>query len=38
VLQAQTSPVLGNLDPAFLQVMDETMALLRQVFRTQNPL
>jgi alanine-glyoxylate transaminase/serine-glyoxylate transaminase/serine-pyruvate transaminase len=38
VLQAMISPVLGHLDPAFLQVMDETMELLRQVFRTQNDL
>lgn len=38
VLQALTSPVLGHLDPAFLQVMDETMDLLRQVFRTRNDL
>ncbi|MDQ7842866.1 MAG: alanine--glyoxylate aminotransferase family protein [Armatimonadota bacterium] len=38
VLQAMASPVLGHLDSAFLQVMDETMELLRKVFRTQNPL
>jgi len=38
VLQAMASPVLGHLDPAFLQVMDETMGLLRKTFRTTNPL
>jgi alanine-glyoxylate transaminase / serine-glyoxylate transaminase / serine-pyruvate transaminase len=38
VLAAMTTPLLGHLDPAFLQVMDETQALLRQVFRTDNPL
>lgn len=38
VLQAMASPVLGHLDPAFLEVMDETMALLRQAFQTTNSL
>jgi len=38
VLQALTTPILGHLDPAFLQVMDETMDLLRRVFRTRNEL
>lgn len=36
VLQAMTSPLLGHLDPHFLSVMDETRALLRQVFQTEN--
>ena len=31
-----TSPVLGYLDPDFLLVMDETMALLRHLFQTEN--
>jgi len=30
------APLVGHLDPYFLQVMDETMAMLRQVFRTGN--
>ena len=38
VLQAMASPVLGHLDPAFLEVMDETMDLLRKAFRTTNSL
>lgn len=32
------SPVLGHLDPAFLEVMDETMDLLRKAFQTTNSL
>jgi alanine-glyoxylate transaminase/serine-glyoxylate transaminase/serine-pyruvate transaminase len=31
-----TSPVLGYLDPEFLVIMDETMALLRHLFQTRN--
>lgn len=38
VLQALAQPLVGHLDPVFLQLMDETKALLRFVFRTQNPL
>ena len=30
------SPILGYLDPDFLLAMDETMALLRYLFRTEN--
>jgi alanine-glyoxylate transaminase/serine-glyoxylate transaminase/serine-pyruvate transaminase len=33
-----TSPILGYLDPDFLVVMDDTMALLRHLFQTQNEL
>ncbi len=36
VLQALTSPLLGHKDPVFLSIMDETAALLRQVFQTEN--
>lgn len=36
VVQAMTSPVLGYLDPDFLGVMDDTMALLRRLFQTDN--
>jgi alanine-glyoxylate transaminase/serine-glyoxylate transaminase/serine-pyruvate transaminase len=36
VAQAMTSPILGYLDPDFLTVMDDTMALLRSVFQTEN--
>ncbi len=37
VLQAMAQWTVGHLDPAFLALMDETMALQRQVMRTQNP-
>jgi alanine-glyoxylate transaminase / serine-glyoxylate transaminase / serine-pyruvate transaminase len=38
VLQATAQPTIGHLDPQFLALMDETMELLRLVFRTRNPL
>jgi len=36
VLQAMAAPVVGHLDPAFLRLMTELQAMLRQVFKTQN--
>jgi alanine-glyoxylate transaminase/serine-glyoxylate transaminase/serine-pyruvate transaminase len=36
VLRALSLPLLGHLDPAFLDVMDDTQALLRETFRTRN--
>jgi alanine-glyoxylate transaminase/serine-glyoxylate transaminase/serine-pyruvate transaminase len=36
VTRALGAPLVGHLDPYFLQVMDETMAMLQQVFRTTN--
>ena len=36
VLRAMSTPLVGHLDPAFLALMDETMALLRCVFQTEN--
>lgn len=38
VLHIMSMPVVGHLDPAFLKIMDESMAMLRQVFQTENPL
>jgi aspartate aminotransferase-like enzyme len=38
VMGALARPVLGHLDPAFLALLDETCARLRQVFRTGNEL
>lgn len=38
VLQAMAKPVVGHLDPAFLQLMDEVSEMLRGVFRTANRL
>jgi alanine-glyoxylate transaminase/serine-glyoxylate transaminase/serine-pyruvate transaminase len=36
VLRAMTTPLLGHLDPAYLEVMDEVQELLRYTFRTDN--
>jgi alanine-glyoxylate transaminase/serine-glyoxylate transaminase/serine-pyruvate transaminase len=38
VLQALALPTIGHLDPEYLRLMDETRALLQQVFGTQNRL
>jgi alanine-glyoxylate transaminase / serine-glyoxylate transaminase / serine-pyruvate transaminase len=38
VLQAMAAPVVGHLDPYFQTIMDETMSLLRGLFRTRNKL
>jgi len=38
VLRALGAPTLGHLDPQYLQFMDETCEMLRQVFQTKNPL
>jgi alanine-glyoxylate transaminase / serine-glyoxylate transaminase / serine-pyruvate transaminase len=38
VIEAFSRPVLGHLDPDFLDLLDETSARLRQVFQTANPL
>ena len=37
VLQEMTQPVVGHLDPAFFQVMDDVCEMLRGVYRTSNP-
>ena len=36
VLRAMVSPMIGHLDPEFLQIMDENQDLLRAVFQTKN--
>ena len=36
VIKALTMPLVGHLDPYFLEVMDETTELLRETFRTSN--
>lgn len=36
VLAAMARPMVGHLDPYFLQVMNETMTMLRAVYRTEN--
>src|SRR5258706_1993210 len=38
VLAALGAPTVGHLDPYFLQVMNDTQSMLRQVFQTQNAL
>ncbi|MDZ7678481.1 MAG: alanine--glyoxylate aminotransferase family protein [Acidimicrobiales bacterium] len=38
VVEAMVRPVLGHLDPEFLELLDETNERLRQVWRTSNPL
>lgn len=36
VLSAMAAPTIGHLDPEYLKIMDETRAMLRQVFSTSN--
>ena len=38
VLQALSAPCIGHLDPVFLSIMNETQALLRHLFQTENEL
>ena len=36
VLQAMSTPILGQFDPAFTNLMNEVMAMLRELFQTNN--
>ncbi|HEX4610005.1 MAG TPA: alanine--glyoxylate aminotransferase family protein, partial [Urbifossiella sp.] len=38
VLSVMTTPLLGHLDPQFLEMMTETQGMLREVFQTRNAL
>ena len=38
VLTAMTTPLLGHLDPQFLEIMTETQSMLREVYGTANRL
>ncbi len=38
VLTAMATPLVGHLDPQFLEIMNETQEMLRQLFRTRNVL
>jgi alanine-glyoxylate transaminase/serine-glyoxylate transaminase/serine-pyruvate transaminase len=38
VLEALATPLLGHLDPQFLQIMNETQEMLRKAFLTRNHL
>lgn len=37
VLRALAAPTVGHLDPYYLELMNQTQNMLRQVFRTNNP-
>jgi len=36
VLEALARPTIGHMDPAFMAVMDQTRAMLQQLFQTRN--
>ncbi|MFU1780096.1 pyridoxal-phosphate-dependent aminotransferase family protein [Haloarcula japonica] len=36
VLKAMSTPLVGHLDPSFIEIMDEVQDLLRYTFRTDN--
>ncbi len=36
VLKAMSTPLIGHLDPQFIQIMDEVKEMTRQLFQTQN--
>lgn len=38
VLKAMATPMIGHLDPQFIQIMDSLKDMLRQLFRTENDL
>src|SRR5438105_4728964 len=38
ILTAMANPLLGHLDPQFLEIMNETQELMRTTFRTNNHL
>jgi alanine-glyoxylate transaminase / serine-glyoxylate transaminase / serine-pyruvate transaminase len=38
VLKALSLPVLGHLDPKFVELMEEVKSMLREVFQTKNPM
>lgn len=38
VLKAMSSPLIGHLDPEFVQMMDEVKSMVQQTFLTQNAL
>ncbi len=38
VLRAMATPLVGHLDPTFIQIMDHTKSLLRYLFQTENEL
>src|SRR3989304_5682959 len=38
VQQALAAPIIGHLDPVFIQIMDDVQELLRFLFQTKNRL
>jgi alanine-glyoxylate transaminase/serine-glyoxylate transaminase/serine-pyruvate transaminase len=38
VLKAMSTPMIGHLDPQFIEIMDGVKEMLRQLFRTKNEL
>lgn len=36
VLKVMATPIIGHLDPAFLDIMDEICQMLRELFKTKN--
>jgi alanine-glyoxylate transaminase/serine-glyoxylate transaminase/serine-pyruvate transaminase len=38
VLRAMATPLLGHLDPQFLELMNQSQQMLREAFQTSNPL
>jgi alanine-glyoxylate transaminase / serine-glyoxylate transaminase / serine-pyruvate transaminase len=38
VLKAMATPLIGHLDPQFIQIMDETKQMLQKLFKTDNEL
>jgi len=36
VLRAMSTPILGQFDPEFTHIMNQTMQMLRQLFQTEN--
>jgi alanine-glyoxylate transaminase/serine-glyoxylate transaminase/serine-pyruvate transaminase len=38
VLMAMATPMIGHLDPQFIQIMDEVLEMTRQIFQTKNQL
>ncbi len=38
VLKAMATPLVGHLDPQFIEIMNGVQAMLRQLFRTENEL
>lgn len=38
VLKAMATPLIGHLDPQFIQIMDEVKEMTRQLFQTKNQL